>query len=688
MKRLLSSSVAAFALVFLPSVGEAQSDTTDHRDTIRSYRLGQVTVSGDRPAAPSDMRSIPLSRIAATDASSVAGLGSLVPAARTQTNSRGETLLYLRGSGERQLALFFDGALLNIPWDNRVDLSLIPTTAIGGIMVTRGIPSVLWGINVLGGAVNVSSQELSSDGVLTEINLSAGENGLYNANATHLGSTGKLNYITAVGTSGRDGIPLPDIDELKMAPGNPLAFNQTDDRLRTNTAAQIRNGFVRGEYRFSDKTALGLSINAIQSNKGVAPESHLEDARFWRYSDWSYVTVALSGESALDHDDLWGVRGSVWWSGFQQTIDQFADAGYSLPTDRQEDGDATLGGRVIAERMFGDNRISLGLNLLQSDHDQRDLALDSLGGVIDGETTPTLSFSQTTISIGVEGEAMVSDELRATAGIGYDRLTTPETGDKPARDGLGDIQVTGGVSWNASESLTLSATGGRKTRFPTLRELFGEALRRFLVNPDLRPESSTLVDVTADVRGSDWRGSLALFTMLTTDAIDQRNVVIGSTRYRQRVNVPGSRTFGIEASGWVRVVRDVRVDGHITAMHTRGRAIADDGTDSTFRLSERPEYVGTIGASWSVQPDLTLATDVELTGPALGLAPGDELIDLEPAAIVNARISHRFALPAVSPHGMLEFWARVRNIMDGVEMPQLGLPAAGREISGGVKVVL
>lgn len=688
MKRLLVTPLVAVAFCFCPECGTAQSDTTGYRDTIRTYRLGQVLVAGARPSELQSARSIPLSRIAATDAISVSGLGRLIPAARVQTNSRGEVLMYLRGSGERQLALFFDGALLNIPWDNRVDLSLIPTNAIGGITVTRGIPSVLWGINVLGGAVNVSSQELSSPGFLTEINLAAGENGLYTANAAHLGSMGPFNYIAALGTSGRDGIPLPDFDLLKNAPGDPITFHQADDQLRTNTASHIRNGFARGEYRFSDNSAIGLSVNAIDSKKGVAPESHVEDARFWRYSDWNNLTVTLNGEAAFDDAGQWGLRGSAWWSGFRQMIDQYENAEYARPTDRQEDDDATIGGRVIAEHKVGDTRVSLGLNILQSRHDQRDLTLDSSGIVINGETTPTLTYRQAAISAGLEGEVDVADGIRASAGFGYDHLTTPKTGDKPARDGLGDIQFTGGLAWDASQLLTISANGGRKTRFPTLRELFGEALRRFLVNPDLKPESSILLDLGADVHGAGWLASIAIFSRITADAIDQKNVATQSGTKRQRINLPGTRAYGVEVVGSLRANNDLRFDGHLTAIHARGVATAGDGTDSTFQLAERPEYLGTVGGSWNALSDLNVAADLELTGSAVGLSPDNEFIALEPASILNARVSYRFALPSLSHNGLIEVWARVRNILNGVEMPQLGLPSAGREVSGGVKIVM
>jgi hypothetical protein len=46
-----------------------------------------------------------------------------LPSVGIHTNSRGETVLRLRGSDERQTSIFLDGTPLTVPWDGRVDLS-------------------------------------------------------------------------------------------------------------------------------------------------------------------------------------------------------------------------------------------------------------------------------------------------------------------------------------------------------------------------------------------------------------------------------------------------------------------------------------------------------------------------------------------------------------------------------------
>ena len=119
---------------------------TAQQDTVPVIRLGEIVVEAAAGATSRatvhTVRRVELAKIAMLDAAVVSDFARLIPAAYIQTNSRGETLIYLRNAGDRQVGVFFEGALLNIPWDNRVDMSLIPASAIGGISVAKGVPPV------------------------------------------------------------------------------------------------------------------------------------------------------------------------------------------------------------------------------------------------------------------------------------------------------------------------------------------------------------------------------------------------------------------------------------------------------------------------------------------------------------------------------------------------------------------
>lgn len=674
--------LAAFAL----SSGSLLAQTTPSQpDTIKVYRLGEVVVTDgpiDRVTAATVDR-VSIERIDATDAVTAAGVAYQIPAARIQTNSRGESLLYLRGAGERQIAIFFDGALINVPWDNRVDLSLVPLNAVGGISVTKGVPSVLYGTNVIGGAVNIASQELRTPGSLTEVELMAGTNSFGSGSVTHLGNVGDFNYLGSVGYFTRDGYTLPDSAALFGSETAPFLYNQADGELRTNSDSRVANLFLRGEYRFSPSVNLGLSLNMIDGAKGVSPEGNVEDARFWRYPEWGNITATLNGDVRFGADDDWSLRGAIWGTKFDQSIASFTGADYQSRASLQEDDDMTLGGRFVLQKQFGRNVLSLALNGLQSTHDQADNSYDSTGAL---KVAPTLTYQQQIYSVGLEYDYKVTEQLGVTLGGSFDGMSTPKTGDKPAGEGFSDYSLMSGITMQFTEEIGARISAGRKSRFPTMRELYGEALRRFLLNPDLKPEQAQLLEL--GVEGNYERGNFAVvgFGNITENTIDQENVRdSNNVARRRRINLLGSRSFGVELSGELRAVDALTLTGHFAYIHTRRRSNDDNAPDSTLYLSEKPEIISTVSARYEfpfgLQPELEFA----YTGTAYTLNEDNIFVALPTSAVLNARLAYRLILP-LTENFASQVFIRVNNITNEVVLPQLGLPAPGREIQGGIKV--
>ena len=130
----------------------------------------------------------------------------------------------------------------------------------------------------------------------------------------------------------------------------------------------------------------------------------------------------------------------------------------------------------------------------------------------------------------------------------------------------------------------------------------------------------------------------------------------------------------------------LRVDGHITYIHNR--ALVPDGDDSSFTgyLAERPEMLATLTARYDLPFGLQPMVELVSTGQAF--SPTDDgFVPLGPSTVINARLAWRTILP-ITRSSAAEVYIRVDNITDEVVLPQIGLPAAGREIQGGVKVTL
>ncbi|MFW5702058.1 MAG: TonB-dependent receptor, partial [Bacteroidota bacterium] len=264
MKQFIFLLIISTILIY---PAKAQNAGDSEPDTLKTYRLGEVVATDFKERGtilPSVINKVTYHEIRTSDAASVSQLEAFIPSAFIQTNSRGQTLLFIRGAGERQLGLFFDGALANIPWDNRMDISLIPADIISSINVIKGAGSILYGPNVLGGAVNISTVERSQPGFGAIGRVQAGDGNSQFYSLTHDARIGHFNYIANVSynTSAGDIVSgNAPADLTNVRENSSLLMNSDRERL---------SAYARGEYQM-DGTTLGLSVNYIDASQGVTP---------------------------------------------------------------------------------------------------------------------------------------------------------------------------------------------------------------------------------------------------------------------------------------------------------------------------------------------------------------------------------------------------------------------------------
>ena len=665
---------------FVPAITFAQesSDTTFyHEDSTDASRYGVVTVTAHRSKVRDHTvdNSVPRGEIQNTDASDVAGVLYEVPAARVQENSRGEANLYLRNAGERQVAIFFDGALLNVPWDNRVDLSLLPSSAVGELQISKGAPSVLYGANTMGGAVNILTRELQREGSRATIEAGAGSGGSLGGSLTYLKRSGNLSLVGTLSHSERSGAPVSTQAELP--------YSQRSNELRTNSDNRKTGLFLRGGFQLDTLDHLGLSVNVVSGTKGVAPEGHVdpreERVRYWRYPEWTWINTIGSFELVSGEHNHWSLNGSGWLTLFSQTIDQYSDSTYSSRTDEQVDDDMVLGGRMAVTREGENSLVSVAMNHVYSRHLQTDSEIE--GDVASPE--PEQSYAQYTGSYGAEWRAQLTRDLEVGAGASLDLMSTIDAGDKPKQDLFlqPGLSISGNLLFSPTSSLGLSI--GRKSRFPSLRELYGVALNRFLINTELQPESAWSGEISYGHRGESHTVELVGFMQLVRNTIDQRNVNVSGNNLRQRYNLSGSTIYGAELSGSVRVASWLRTNGHVTWTHARSNEAVVDGMSF---LSEKPEVVATLNARTDLPEDFHLDAELRGVGTAYTLDQNNTFVELPAGALLNLRLS--WIGIDVGPISLIEIYLRSNNIADVALYNQLGLPEPGREIRAGVKMTL
>ncbi len=630
-------------------------------------------------AAPTDDRVSPPSLVLDHDALqefqpiATADVFRNVTGISLRTNSRGESVIRIRGAEERQTLVFLDGAPLATPWDGRTDLALLPAGLIDRLEVKRGVVPIEYGANAVAGAVDLFTY-VPGSGTTVRAELQQGSMGSSNLNA--LAGIGLDNGLSFVA-----GASSIDRDAERIANRSSVAFDPSPNSERTNTDLSADSVYFATAWS-SESYFLRASLLHADVERGVAARGNLDPAisrpRFWRVPDWHLTQATLNG--SWDLSERFDLRFTGWRQWFDQTIDAYTDYSYSTLDAREEGEDDTIGARMTLSYELDRATLRLVSTAQESTHDQLE-SETATGDPADLVASPELRFRQRLITIGAEADMRLSDSLTSTFGLARDRAVTPLTGDKPPQPSLSATGWSAGLRWTPAEKWELAATLGERTRFPTPRELYGAALGRFLLNPDLKPERSLLADVTLKAfPGDSLFLDFAVWANDSDDTLSQRNVRVDGVSKRQRYNTNGSFTYGLEAAATLYLTDDFRTE--FSAALQDGEVERDENGDRP-ELLQRPDAQLRVALDWQASPRLDLRAEFMHTGEARDLDDDGTLVTLPDSTTVNLRGFFQ----VLEWRGRdIEVTASIDNLTDELVLPQLGLPAPGRMYRVGVRI--
>lgn len=490
---LVGASTILLAVGVAASPARAQvTDTT-----------GDIVVSlpGARAPFPTGTRhSIDARAIDLIGANAADDIVRRLPSTYVPINSRGEAIAFVRSAAERQVAVFYDGAAINVPWDNRLDLSMLPSGLAGSALVAPGPLAPRYGVNALG-AISFAPARPASATARAMV----GSGGIRELQANSPFVTGVTEFLIGSNYASRDGETVAD--------DAALPFSQVGAR-RLNTDRELASVFGRVGTMIGDHR-LSLTAFHVDAEKGIAPESdRAAGARFWRYPSLQHSLITAKAGLILGATTALDLIG--WYQRFNQTIDSYTSATYERRDTQEVDRDRTVGARALLTQRLGSARLIASANVLDSTHDQRDTTF--VGGIAPVQLPAFLHYRQRNVSLGLDLSNQPTDALNIDLGGGYDRVEYLETGDKPGIVDAGGWTGRVGLAWTPDDSWRVNASLGRKMRAPTMRELFGQVLNRFLLNPDLQPERI----VSAEL-GARWHDDST--TLSLTGFADRKSVV-------------------------------------------------------------------------------------------------------------------------------------------------------------------
>ncbi len=590
-----------------------------------------------------------------------------------RTNSRGQSVARIRGAEERQTRVFLDGAPLAAPWDGRADLALLPAGLIDRIEVTRGLAPIEYGANAVAGAIDLVTY-VPQDGASLRAEVQHGSLGLRNANAVAgFDLDNRWSLVAAGSAIARDAERIADRESV--------AFDPSATRARTNTDLSSDSLFAAAVYS-GDWYFLRASLLHGHAERGVAAQSDLDPAtanpRFWRMPERNLTQATLNGN--------WNLREGVdlrltgWQQTFDQTIDAYRDYSYEALRERERGRDGTSGARLALSMLLDPATLRFVASAQDSTHRQSDF-VTATGQAADFMEEPELRYRQRLLTVGLESDLRVSDTVTFTVGLAMDRASTPLTGDKPPQESLSATGWSTGLRWTPSDRLSAVATLGQRSRFPTPRELFGVALGRFLLNPDLQPERSLLADLGLEYNLADAVSlDLTLWANDSDDTLSQRVVTVDNSTRRQRFNLNGSLTYGIEAAAnWA-------LTGQFAANLSVGlqdNRVARDESDVRRHLLHRPGEQLNLALDWQATSRLDIRADLSYIGQAYDLA--EEGVDSRLPASTSLGLKGVLTIGRINDQDIF-LTAAVDNLTDALVLPQLGLPAPGRSYHVGIRI--
>ncbi|HWK75169.1 MAG TPA: TonB-dependent receptor [Povalibacter sp.] len=642
-----------------------------------SFTLGTVEVIGQREAAATAQTTdvATAEQIAARHRDDLAEVLDLIPGVSVQNlGQRRERLVSVRGFSSRQVPLFIDGIPVYVPYDGNVDLSRFGVDYVSQVVVSKGLSSLLYGPNILGGAINVISRRPTQPfearaRIATETDDHF--NGIEQRAVFSVGGMGERWYghLSASYTDS-DGYRLPH-DFQPVAAEDGGARENADSRdvvisAKIGYAPDENNEYALSYYRQDgekhDPPYAGSYLRSPTRPDGV-------QARFWNWPYWDKESVYFVARNAVTSQGT--LRWRLFRDSFRNALESFDDATYTTQTrpyafHGSNYDDYTYGGSIDFEWSWNAAHVTR-----VAAHYRQDVHREA-------QTQPFLPQQRSeipTYDVAIEHEWRISDALALTPS--YSHMIQPERTVQVYDSGPGtfspirtdestadNVQLI--ANYRLSDTRSLVAGVSRKTRFPTIKERFSGGLGAVVPNPGLDPETALHYELGYEVKTPSWNAKVALFQSKLTDAIQSITLApttCASPPCTQLQNIGEQRNRGVELSLGFTPIEALQLSGQINVVDV------DNLTNPNIRSTNTPEYKYLLASDWQFLPQWALRIDAQHESKRYSNSSGSRVA----GAFTLANAFLRF-----TPTQGLGLELGVRNATDELYAYEEGFYEAGR----------
>jgi iron complex outermembrane recepter protein len=690
LKALMTIALLAVFSPFLLSAEEGKGKD------FQEYSLGEIV----NMAKGSAVRGIAINNevmpedFEAVNAESVADALTYVPGVQVTYGRKYMPSINIHGLDQNRILTLIDGVPYYETKYGGLDMNQISLEGIARIDVVKGAPSVLYGPNALGGVINIITKkptEKPSFSATAEYGLD-GVDDAYKVGLSHGMKMGLLNYWLSYSHREWDSWDLSDdfkprVGQIKTSPavGKPVTRRAVieDGGERLNSDYKTDNFWGKVGVEPFDGTEIYANFYYITTEKGdtanidrinVNP-TFSQFARITAYDDWG---IDLSGEHALT--DRFSLQAKLFYHNHKDDYTSYGDETYSRAFAVSTYKDYIVGGMLLGDFKPADwDTLRFSVHYKGDSHEQRDL-----------ENLPFAESFAYTGSIGLENESSwFNERLSIVAGISYDwfditdaevdlktngNITDPGTPDK-----TDEFNPMIGGTYRITDAVKLFASVARKTRFPTLSQIYsGKDPITGALSPNLSLKSETAINYTVGVAWA-FRDLLKVevspFFHDISDFIT-RSVPPSENPYSRYENNDKVEMLGVEVNTEITPFKDL--------LFKIGYMYNDATNKSPGRLTDNvtnvPEYTFNFSVQYIVP---TIGTKINWTMLYMGESygqlptpdnPSNAVIRNDSYKLCNARITQPFWA------NRLEAFLSADNLFDENYEPSSGQPAPGTRV--------
>lgn len=585
--------MGAFALILIPLCSFSQTDTT------RVRRLGEVVVTGSRTTA--DQRHLPLTltvvgsetlrqherpNLMTTVAEQVPGLFLTERGMMGfGVSGGGSGALSMRGmaGGSGRMMVLVDGhPQYNGIYGHPISDAYLTTMA-DHVEVVRGPASVIYGSNAMGGVINIVSRGIQTDGMRTNIGLSAGSWGTIQADATNQYQSGRFSSTVA------------------------LQFGRSDNH-RPRMGFTQYGGHVQLGYQIDPhwRTSLNADLMHFAASQPGSVSSSMLEADQW-------ITRGVAEIAIRNHYDNTQGGASVYYNfGRHKINDGYNVLSGSPQTELFRSSDALAGVSIYqSASLFSGNSLTLGMDYQH----------------IYGHAWYTSRETGEIVTTGRRGMQSCQEHNNEWAGyIDFRQdLLSWLTLDAGVRL---DYHSEAGTEWVPQFGLavrplstgTIKAMVSKGFRNPTCREmyLYGTA------NDELRAERMWNYELSWSQRLHSIDYTITAFRLKASNLIETRQLTdADGNAVTRNVNTGHVDNWGLEGEATWHLLSTLSLNTNHSYLHMK------------HPLQAAPEYKGYLGIKWMPQRWTVSGGLMQLSG----LYTSDT--HMENATLLNATIAYQ-----------------------------------------------